>query len=310
MAVTPFSDDGGLDEGALRQAIDRYARAGVGVYLGSYGSGEGHLLREHEIERLYAVGVEAAEGRIPVYAAAIGFTDTDRVIEQAGRALAIGVDAVQIHPPRPGPIAIRPRPAELERFYADVLGAIEGEVHLTNQVVMSGYALPLELMEALVARYPQIHALNTSDPNAAASAEVVRRLAPRVPVYVGVVSQLVTTLALGGAGALCFEADVAPELCLEVVARFRSGDVAGLERAFARMLALNAVLSRFGNPRSVKAAMRAVGLPAGHLRRPYLELEPGEIAEIEHAIDRLGLATGSRSGRAARSEPERPGREH
>jgi dihydrodipicolinate synthase/N-acetylneuraminate lyase len=128
MAATPFTADGALDEDALRITIGRYAATGVGVYLGSYGTGEGHLLRESEIRRLYEVGVDAADGRTPVFAAAIGFTDTDRVIEDALAAERIGVDAVQIHPPRPGPIAIRPRPAELARFYEDVLGEVRGPV--------------------------------------------------------------------------------------------------------------------------------------------------------------------------------------
>jgi 4-hydroxy-tetrahydrodipicolinate synthase len=289
MATTPFDADGALDEVALRAAIERYARAGVGIYLGSYGTGEGHLLREQEITRLFEIGVDAAAGRTPVFAAAIGFTDTDRVIEQAQAALRLGIDAVQIHPPRPGPIAIRPRESELVRFYEDVLGDVRGPVHLTNQVVMSGYALPLDLLEHLVTRYPHVEALNTSDPSAGASAEVVRRLAPLVPVYVGVISQLVTTLALGGAGALCFEADVAPELCLEVVTRFRTGDLEGLRRDFSRLLQLNAVLSRFQNPRSVKAAMPFVGLPGGALRRPYLELEAAEVAAIAESLAALGL---------------------
>jgi 4-hydroxy-tetrahydrodipicolinate synthase len=289
MAVTPFGEDGRLDADALRRTVEFYAAGGVGVYLGSYGTGEGHLLREDEITRIYEIGVQAAAGRTPVYAAAIGFTDTDRVIEQALAAERIGVDAVQIHPPRPGPIAIRPRPDELAQFYEDVFGEVRGPVHLTNQVVMSGYALPLDLLDHLVGSYGNITALNTSDPDAGASATVVRHLAGRVPVYVGVISQLVTTLALGGAGALCFEADVAPALCLDVVRRFRDGDVVGLRREFTRLLELNAVLSRFQNPRSVKAAMRHVGLPAGELRRPYLALPAGDIATIAATLDRLGI---------------------
>jgi 4-hydroxy-tetrahydrodipicolinate synthase len=291
MAVTPFTDDGRLDEASLRVLVAGLADAGVGVYLGSYGTGEGHLLRDEELPTLYGVGVEAAAGRVPVYAAAIGFTDTDRVIEQALEAQRIGVDAVQIHPPRPGPIAIRPRPDELARFYADVLGELHGPVHLTNQVVMSGYALPVELMIHLVTTYTNIVALNTSDQSSGASATVVAELSSHVDVYVGVISQLVTTLALGGAGALCFEADVAPALCTDVVDRFRAGDVVGLQVAFRRLLALNAVLSRFQNPRSVKAAMHHLGMPAGRLRRPYLELAADEVAVIGRTLDELGITS-------------------
>lgn len=289
MAVTPFTPDDELDDDALRVLVDALARADVGIYLGSYGTGEGHLLRPAEIPRLYQVGVEAAAGRVPVYAAAVGFTDTARVIEQALEAERAGVDAVQIHPPRPGPIAIRPRPDEVERFYADVLSEVRGPVHLTNQVVMSGYALPIDLMIHLTTTYENVCALNTSDPNAGASALVVEKLAPHVDVYVGVISQLVTTLTLGGAGALCFEADVAPSLCNEVVRAFSAGDMGSLRVSFTRLMRLNEVLSRFQNPRSVKAAMRHLGLPAGALRRPYLGLEADEVDVIAAVLRDLDI---------------------
>ena len=291
MAVTPFTSTGELDEPALQVLVGQLAEAGVGVYLGSYGTGEGHLLRNEELPRLYAVGVEAAAGRVPVYAAAIGFTDTDRVIEQALEAQRAGVDAVQIHPPSPGPVAIRPRPDELDRFYADVLAEVRGPVHLTNQVVMSGYALPIDLMVHLVTTYDNVCALNTSDQSAGASALVVEQLSPHVEVFVGVISQLLTTLALGGAGALCFEADVAPQLCNEVVRCYRAGEVAELQTAFTRLIRLNAVLSKFQNPRSVKAAMRQLGLPAGELRRPYLALAQHEVDEIAAALRSLALSS-------------------
>ena len=290
MCVTPFRADGNLDEEALPVLVDRQAQAGTTVYLGSYGTGEGHLLRDDEVRRLYAVGVDAARGRVPVVAAALGFTDTARVVEQALEAEALGVDAVQIHPPRPGPAAIVARPAELERYYAEVLEAVRGPVHLTNQVVMVGHALPAELVEELLDTFGEkIVQLNTTDRDASATAALLLRLADRVPVHVGVVDQLLTALALGGAGALCFEAAVAPDLCTGVVGAYRRGDLPGTSAAFERLLRLNAVLARYQNPRSVKAALRCLGLPAGELRRPYLPLAEDEVADLAAELDRLGL---------------------
>jgi 4-hydroxy-tetrahydrodipicolinate synthase len=290
MCVTPFDGDDRLDEVALATLVDGLASAGVGIYLGSYGTGEGHLLRSEEITRIYQIGVESAAGRVPVYGAALGFTSTESVIEAARQAVDCGVDAVQIHPPRPGPIAITPRPAELERFYADVLGAVTTPVHLTNQVVMVGYALPVALVVNLLATYPQVTAVNTSDPDLGAVVALIRAVADHTDVYVGIVAQLATALAAGGTGALCFEADVAPDLCRRVVDAYRDGDVARFSSAFVALLRLNEILSRFGNPRSVKAAMRLVGLPAGALRRPYLELDSDEVDAIAAVLDELALS--------------------
>ncbi|MGH9018699.1 MAG: dihydrodipicolinate synthase family protein, partial [Acidimicrobiales bacterium] len=162
MCVTPFDSADRLDDVALAEIVDGLAAADVGIYLGSYGTGEGHLLRPAEIDRLYRVGVEAAGGRVPVSAAALALAGGGEVIAAAAAAAAAGVDAVQIHPPRPGPVAIVPRPAELERYYADVLGSLETPVHLTNQVVMVGYPVPVALLADLVAAHGHVTALTTS----------------------------------------------------------------------------------------------------------------------------------------------------
>ena len=289
MSVTPFDERGRLDEDALAQVVDVLASEEVGIYLGSYGTGEGHLLRPREVRRIYEIGVRAAAGRTPVYAAALGFASTERVIEQAQEAAEIGVDAVQIHPPRPAAVAVMPRLAEIERYYADVLTSVHGPIHLSDQVVMTGYRLPGDLLGDLVTAFDAIEAVNVSDPDLG---EVSRRLAAlgsRVAVRVGIVSQLPTALLLGGQGLLCFEADVAPALCRQVIDAFHAGDLERWSFSFGRLMELNAVLSRAQNPRSVKAAMRVLGLPAGELRRPYLPLDDAQEHEISEALRSLGL---------------------
>jgi 4-hydroxy-tetrahydrodipicolinate synthase len=294
MCVTPFDDREQLDEDGLRRILAFLADAGVGVYLGSYGTGEGHLLRRDEIRRLYEIGVDEIGGRVPVYAAALGFQATDEVIELALEAAAIGVTAVQIHPPRPGPIAIRPTAAELDRYYSDVLGAVRTPVVLTNQVVMVGYPLPAELLARLTADHPQVVAVNTSDRDPETLASMLAAVGDRVPVYVGVIGQLVRALEAGARGTLCFEADLLPSLCIAVCDAFVAGDRDRLAESFALLLRLNKVLARYQNPRSVKAAMYHLGLLAGgRLRRPYLELGQDEQGAIAAVVDEV--VTGSRA---------------
>jgi 4-hydroxy-tetrahydrodipicolinate synthase len=280
MCVTPFDERDQVDEQALTTIVEGLAAAGVGVYLGSYGTGEGHLLRPAEVDRLYRVGVAAASGRVPVYAAALGFTSTDVVIEAALAAIEAGVDGVQIHPPRPGPIAIKPRPAELERFYADVLAAVRAPVLLTNQAVMVGYHLAPDFIVEVIGAYPQVVGVTTSDPDLERVSAFVDALGNVTDVFVGIISQFPAVGPRGARGVLCFEADVAPALVRAAVE--------GGER-WDRVLALNAVLSRYQNPRSVKAAMGLLGLPAGGLRRPYLPLDQAEIEDISGSLRELGL---------------------
>jgi 4-hydroxy-tetrahydrodipicolinate synthase len=292
MSVTPFDAEEQLDEAALRRHVRYLARGGVTICLGSYGSGEGHLLRRPEIQRMYAVAVDEVGGRAPICAGALGFTATDDVIEQALAAADAGVDLVQIHPPRPGPVGIRPRLPEIERYYRDVLEAVRTPVVLTNQVFMVGYALPVELIAELVRQYPQITSVIHTDRDPAALRSIAAAVGPRLPLKVGVIGQLLDALEAGASGAACFEANLAPRLCASIPERFAAGDREGARAAFDRVMRLNAILSKFQNPRSVKAAMQLAGLGGGPPRRPYLPLPAAETGEIGQVIAELGLLGG------------------
>ena len=58
MVGTPFTDDGKVDEAAYRLVLRRMVEANNGVYLGSGGAGEGHVLTPKELQRLYEIGVQ------------------------------------------------------------------------------------------------------------------------------------------------------------------------------------------------------------------------------------------------------------
>ena len=289
MSVTPFRADGSLDEDALRSHLRYQAAAGAGIYLGSYGSGEGHLLREREIERIYEIAVEELKGKVPLYAAALGFTETDYVIHQAQRAAAIGVDAVQIHPPRPGTPVHRPTPPELERFYDDVLNSVATPVHLSNQTVMVGGEVPVAFFAKLVETYGHIQMINNTSQDLSYLVRLLDALDDKVLVSVGMVTQLTTVLELGGHGSLCFEPNVAPRLTMSVVEAYRSGDHALALDRFAHLMRLNEILMKYQNPRSLKAALRVLGLPGGYLRRPYLDLDEAAHEDIRATLNHLGI---------------------
>jgi 4-hydroxy-tetrahydrodipicolinate synthase len=289
VVVTPFTDDGELDERALHLVVGRLAAFGFGLYLGSYGSGEGHLLSRDEIRRVYEIAVAASGGRAPVYAAALGFTSTDLIIELAHEARSAGVDAVQLVPPRPGPPSTAPPEHELTAYYTDVLDGFDGDVHLSNEGFLAGYSVPAPLLAQMALRYPQVTSINATDLDIGHLADLVEGLAGAVPVHTGLLPQLPTALALGAAGPMGFEAAIAPESCVEMLDGYFSHRMDAFTRCYRRMLGLHRLLMHAKNPRSVKAALNLLGVPAGATRRPYLPLPQAETERIRHGMAALGL---------------------
>jgi 4-hydroxy-tetrahydrodipicolinate synthase len=289
VVVTPFTEAGGLDDEALHRIVDYLAAYGFGLYLGSYGSGEGHLLRRHEIRRMYEIAVAASAGRAPVYAAALGFTDTDLIVELAHEARLAGVQAVQLVPPRPGPPNTAPPAYELSAYYTDFLDAYDGDVHLSNEGFLVGYSVPASLLAEIALAYPQVTSVNDTDLDTGHVADLVAGLADAVPVHVGLLAQLPTALALGAAGPMGFEATIAPEVSLRMLDAYCSGRLDQFARDYRQLLSLHRLLMQAKNPRSVKVALRLVGVPAGAMRRPYRPLPLADIERIRAGMVELGL---------------------
>ncbi len=249
------------------------------MYVCSQGSGEGHLLSVEEKVRACQVAADAIGGQVPVHAAGVGLGDTATTLELARRCFDAGVDAVQVLPPRTG--AAPPRQDELEHYYRTLLEKLEGPIHLSHNLYLAGYPLTVDLLVRLANDYRHLVGLNWSDPAVPALGDVLEALGARLEIRVGIVGHLSAAKALGAAGVLCFEPNVAPSLAGEVRNQYTP-------EGFAGLLRLNSLLSRSGNPRSLKAALRLMGLPAGALRSPLLDLNGTELEELKAGLAQLG----------------------
>jgi 4-hydroxy-tetrahydrodipicolinate synthase len=288
MSITPFSREGALDEALLRAHLRFLAGGGAGVFLCSQGSGEGDLLTSDEKRRIYEIGVDELRGVAPVCAAGIGLAgSTAEIASLAGGAAEAGVDAVYVLPPRPNPMT--PRREEIERYYRTLVEAVDCPVIIANNSFLAGYSLPLPLVTRLVEVYPHVEAVLLVDANPGLLGQYVSAFSGRARVLTGMVSLILQAHALGAAGALCMEANVAPGLAPSIWAALEAGDLPGAEAGYRRLLAVSGPIARYGNPRSLKDALRVIGRDGGFLREPYLSLPEAERTDLERSLREAGL---------------------
>jgi dihydrodipicolinate synthase/N-acetylneuraminate lyase len=282
MSITPFTKAGPVDWKLFRAHLQFLAAADIGVYIASQGSGEGDLLSAVEKVELFQTAADELGGTRPVVAAGIGLAGSTRdAIELVQRASAAGADAVQLLGPRPGPLP--PRPAEIETYLRTLIDAAECDVHLSSNAVLTGYPLPFEMVEALVAAEERVRVLNVTDRDRDAMlayvARAVETFGERVEVRIGVTSEFVRAHEVGAQGLLCFEPNVAPQLAV----------AAGASLQIDRLMQLNTALARGGNPRSLKAALTLLGRDGGELRAPYLPLPADEMDALRAELRALDL---------------------
>ncbi|HEX4214938.1 MAG TPA: dihydrodipicolinate synthase family protein [Candidatus Dormibacteraeota bacterium] len=271
-SITPFDAEGGIDEALLRAHLRRMAAAGMGVYLGSPGGGEGHSLTNADYETLYGVGVDEVGGKVAVWATGFEPRTASKFIEVARIAEAAGVGAIGVYPVDAGHL-MRPTPREQECYYREILDQMRLPVVMLTMEDTVGYKLPLPLLERLVAAYDNIFAVLMYD--SVYLTEAHRTFGTRLKIYAGGANVL-NNLAFGGHGFSGSEANIVPRLCRSIVDLWLRGEHGRSAAAYVKLMGLSAALAPLAPSiaRPVKTALSILGLPAGHLRRPYLAAEP------------------------------------
>ena len=95
--ITPYRADGDVDLPELAAHVSRGVAAGAGGVFAACGTGEFSALEPGEYEDVVRTAVQAAAGRVPVFAGAGGPVRTARRF--AGQAASAGADGVLLLPP-------------------------------------------------------------------------------------------------------------------------------------------------------------------------------------------------------------------
>jgi 4-hydroxy-tetrahydrodipicolinate synthase len=286
ISITPFRD-GRLDEAGFRQHLQRMASAGVGVYVGGGGSGEGYALDAAETRRVLEIAAEELAGTVPVRAMGVEPRLASQMVEYVQMASSVGIEACQIYSLDQGH-GHRPRMDELETYFCDILDAVDVPCVLsTHQSV--GYQVPVPMLVRLSERFPHIIGVNSSHQDIAYLRRIIDGLGEQLTVHVGGPLQALTSLAFGGDGFLSSEANLAPRMCQEIVAAHDRGDLAATFGAFTTVARLFEVLYGNGGIRATKAVLTHYGLPGGEPRKPQLPVSADVAEQVVDAVEALGI---------------------
>lgn len=284
--VTPFADDGRLDERMLRELVRFHLREGTDALVVNGSTGEAPTLSPAEQRRAVEVVVEAAADAprcVPVIAG-LGGSDTAAVVALARGAREAGADAVLLSPP---PYNKPTQPGILAHFRA-VLDAADLPLIVYNVPGRTACNILPATVEAL-ADDARVVGVKEASGDIAQVAELARRVGERLAIYSGNDDQIVPLLALGGRGVISVLANVAPADTSRMVHAFLEGAVAEARALQLRYLPLVAALFREPNPVPVKAALELLGFAVGRPRLPLLVATEPTRLELRTQLEALGI---------------------
>ncbi|MBN2201809.1 4-hydroxy-tetrahydrodipicolinate synthase [bacterium] len=282
--VTPFRDDGSLDEDALRRLVEWQIAAGIDFLVPCGSTGESAVLSREEHLAVIRITVEAAAGRVPVMAGA-GGNNTLRVAEMARAVIdEAGADAVL----SVTPYYNRPTQEGLFRHYETVAASVNAPIFLYNVPSRTG----VNLLPGTVLRLSEISniaGVKEASGNIDQISELAVKKSDAFILLSGDDANTIPILSLGGVGLISV---VSNEMPAETSALVR----AGLEGAFGRAMEIQKrifPLMRVNfietSPAPVKAALASMGRIREVLRLPLVPVQPASRARITGVLSDLGL---------------------
>ncbi|HWT66850.1 MAG TPA: 4-hydroxy-tetrahydrodipicolinate synthase [Terracidiphilus sp.] len=284
--VTPFKADESIDEQALWALVNWQIEAGVDFIVACGSTGEAATLEEDEWLRAVEIVVNAAGGRVPVWAGCT-HNSTRTLLKQAARLKQIrGVDAVL----SANPYYNKPtQEGQFRHFLA--LAQLIDPLPLVLYNVPGRTAANLEpsTVARLVEAAPNIQGMKEASGKLTQIAELAHTMPRWFKIFSGDDNLALAAIGTGAHGLISVAANEAPaEVARMVQAALHNEWTAAreLDRRFGRLFEANFWES---NPGPVKTVLNLMGKTTDVVRLPLVPPTAGTRSRLERLAGELGL---------------------
>jgi 4-hydroxy-tetrahydrodipicolinate synthase len=280
--VTPFNQDGSIDEPALRRLVDFQIRDGIDMIFPCGTTGEGATLEPEEAERVLSIVIDQSKGRVPVIFGG-GSNSTAKAVQGAERAKRLGAGGVL----SVGPYYNKPTQAG---YYAHFKAVAEVGIPIVLYNVPGRTASNIEPSTVLrLAELPNIVAVKEASGSLAQAMEIIRNRPPQFRVLSGDDNMALAVAALGGDGVISVVSNQAPGMMRSMMDAGLEGNLARARELHYKLLPLMNANFIESNPIPVKAALSMMGMIGEHYRLPLVPMSPGNRQKLAKVIEELGL---------------------
>ncbi|MEC3941330.1 4-hydroxy-tetrahydrodipicolinate synthase [Enterococcus mundtii] len=264
--VTPMTETGAVDYLGLEQLIAFHLKEQTDGLLLLGTTGESPTLSEEEEEEIVRFTVEKVNGRIPVIAGA-GSNATAKTVKKVQRFAELGADQLLVITPYYN----KTSDVGLLAHFKAIADASSLPIILYNVPSRTGMTISLPVLTEL-AKHPRIIGIKEASGDMSYTMEVAQLIDESFALYSGNDDLILPILSIGGIGVISVWANIQPKVVHELVHDYLNRNSPSAKEKQLTHLALINALFRETNPIPVKAAMNHLGLPAGPLRLPLIEL--------------------------------------
>jgi 4-hydroxy-tetrahydrodipicolinate synthase len=282
--VTPFRQDGSIDEAALRNLVAWQVESGIDFLVPCGTTGETPTLSHDEWLYVVDTTIEVAAGRVPIVAGATSNSTQDVVDKARELAARPGVNGILTA----SPYYNKPTQEGQYRHFRAIAEAVNKPIILYNVPGRTGANLEPATL-ARLAEVPNIAGVKEASGNISQMAEVCNLVPEHFAVLSGDDAVTLPLIALGGVGIISVASNEIPREIAEMTRAALSNDWETARRIHRKYLPL--MLGNFieSNPLPVKAVLAMMGRIEEVYRLPMLPMRRDTRSKLQKIAAEAGL---------------------
>jgi 4-hydroxy-tetrahydrodipicolinate synthase len=282
--ITPFKEDGSLDEECLKKLIDFNIESGVSGIVPCGTTGESPTLSHDEHDRVIELTVKHVNKRVPVIAGT-GSNSTAEAIRLTKHAEEAGADACLLV----NPYYNKPTQEGLYRHFKAIADAVKIPCIVYNIKGRTAVNVETPTLMRLIKDCNNIVAVKEASGNINQMKEVIAQRPEGFSVLSGDDNITLELIKAGGNGVISVASNIVPDRMVAMVK-------AALDGNFDEAEKLNNVLAPLfeaefieTNPIPMKAALAMKGMCEEVYRLPMCELRPENKEKLKKVLEDMGI---------------------
>ncbi len=273
--VTPLNEKREVDFSGLDKLIDHLINSSSDAILVAGTTGESPTLtHEEEYEILYSTKSRVSGARKIIMGA--GSNSTKTAVESSKKAQEIGADAIL----SVVPYYNKPNQQGMIEHFGAIAKAVDIPIIMYNIPGRTGVNMTPQTVAFLAKEYSNIVALKQSYPDMDTITEL-RSICPEdFAIYCGDDSLTLPMLSLGAHGVISVASHVVGDEIKSLIHNFKSGQIKAARNMHQKLYPLFRKLFMAPNPVPVKAVLSKLKIIENFVRRPLVELNEIERAEL------------------------------
>jgi 4-hydroxy-tetrahydrodipicolinate synthase len=283
--VTPFHQDGSIDDAALRNLVAWQVESGIDFLVPCGTTGETPTLTHDEWLYVIDVTIEVVAGRVPIVAGATSNSTHDAVEKAKEVSARPGVDAILTA----SPYYNKPTQEGQYRHFKAIAEAVgDKPIILYNVPGRTGANLEPATL-ARLAEIPNIVGVKEASGNMTQIAEAINLVPETFLVFSGDDSVTLPVIALGGVGVISVASNEIPHEMAAMTRAALENDwvtARGIHRKYLPLMQANFIES---SPLPVKAVLAMMGKIEENYRLPLLPMRRDTRSKLQKIVTEVGL---------------------